>query len=136
MWIRKRKFGISILTLDTVPAPLGGSLSGTLKTNVRVQDVPPQGFCVRLLCLDRTSYRDSDGDRKVREEKIWGEEQYVPGRRHGATEGVTVPIFFEIPSHLPPTEMSPFDDRVLWRLQVTASTPGVDYLEQFEVPVF
>lgn len=136
MWIRQRKFGISILTLDTVPAPLGGSLSGTLETNVRVQDVPPQGFCVRLLCLDRISYRDSDGDRRVREEKIWGGEQYVPGRRQGATEVVTVPISFNIPSHLPPTEMSPSDDRVLWRLNVTASTPGVDYFEQFEVPVF
>ena len=136
LWLRKRKFGASMLRLARVPVPPGERLRGTVEAGLPWRDAPAEGFHVRLRHVQRSSYRDSDGDRHVREETLWETETTVPGQRAASPQHTAVPIDVPLPPDARPTEMSPADDRRLWRLHVTASVPGIDYAAQFEVPVF
>jgi hypothetical protein len=47
-----------------------------------------------------------------------------------------IPIAFRLPADAIPCDDTESDNRVLWRLQLSASVPGVDYESRFEVPVF
>lgn len=135
-WIRRRRYGVSVLALETVPAWSGERLRGAVETGVDAAEAATEGFVVRLRCVERRSYRDRDGDHRVSEEDLWSEERREPWRGSGADGRLRVPVVFDLPPDLPPTEMLPEDDRVLWRLEVSAAMPGVDYAAQFEVPVF
>jgi hypothetical protein len=126
IWRRKRKFGISTLDLKTVPAHPGDWLRGTVHTGVRVKNEPAKEFRVRLVCAQRTSTLDSEGDRRVSEKNIRSTEQNV----------FDVAVNLAIPDHLPPTTLHPEDDRHLWRLKISAAYPGIDYAAHFEVPVY
>ncbi len=48
----------------------------------------------------------------------------------------TVPVRFPIPPDALPCDDHDSRDTVLWRLEVSAEVPGVDYASAFEVPVF
>ena len=133
---RQRKYGRSVFRLEAVPVAPGARLRGTVETGVAWRDAPLDGYRVRLRCVRRSSYYDRDGDRQVREETLWEQEGRVPGRKAATPQQTAVPIDLALPSGYPETEMAPEDDRTLWRLELTASTPGVDYAAQFEVPVF
>jgi hypothetical protein len=59
--------------------------------------------------------------------------------QEGRTEaggGAGVPVAFAIPADVAPTDPQTSGDRTLWRLRISADTPGVDYEATFEVPVF
>lgn len=135
-WIRRKKYGIGILKLDEVPAWLGERLKGVVETGVSADKQPEGGFKLRLVCVERNSYRDSDGDKSVRENELWQEEQQVYGSVSNKDFTFALTVYFNIPDHLPPTRMIPADDRTLWRVEASASTPGVNYAAKFEVPVF
>ena len=134
--IRQRKFGTSIFHLDAVPVEPGGWLRGTVETGVPYRNAPVEGFRVQLACIQRSSYYDTDNERRVREDLLWETETHVHGGRAGGAPTVSLPIDLGLPANQPPTEMTPPDDRILWRLSLHASVPGVDYAAQFEVPVF
>jgi hypothetical protein len=136
IWIRRRKFGISIMDLKTVPFYPGDWLRGTVHTGVRVRNEPAKEFKVRLVCAQRTSVLDSEGDRRVSEKDVWSTEQKVYGSIATNSDTFDVPINLAIPGYLPPTALQPEDDRNLWRLEISTATRGVDYAAQFEVPVY
>ena len=135
-WIRRRKFGISIFDLKTVPFYLGDWLRGTVHTGVLVRNEPAKEFKVRLVCAQRTSILDSEGERRVSEKNVWSMEKKVYGSIAADSATFDVPINLAIPGHLPPTALQPEDDRNLWRLEISTATRGVDYAAQFEVPVY
>ncbi len=135
-WIRRKKYGIGVLKLDQVPAWIGDRLKGVIETGVSADKQPEGGFRMRLVCVERSSYRDSDGDKKVREKELWREEQQVYGSVSIKDFTFALTVYFNIPDNLPPTKLIPADDRTLWRVEASASTPGVDYAAKFEVPVF
>ena len=125
--IRRRRYGTSVLELDTLPAVVGHALEGTLRTPAGLR--PPEGFRVLLSCI-RRSTSGSGNDRSTSESILWQEEH-----RTGVS-GTGVPVAFAIPADAAPTGPVRGDDRTLWRLDVSAETPGVDYTAGFEVPVF
>jgi hypothetical protein len=135
-WIRRRKFGISIMDLKTVPFYLGDWLRGTVHTGVRVRNEPAKEFKVRLVCAQRTSVLDAEGDRRVTEKDIWSTEQKVFGSMAATSDKFDVSVNLAIPDHLPPTALYPEDDRHLWRLHISLAIHGVDYAAQFEIPVY
>jgi hypothetical protein len=67
---------------------------------------------------------------------LWQQTSLVtPGRSYG--RGTTpIPVSFEIPEGLPQFDDSDPDHQIVWRLDVRADVPGVDYEARFEVPVF
>ncbi len=135
-WIRKRKFGTSVLNFRTMPAYSGDHLQGTVQTGVPVKNQPSQEFSLRLLCARRTTVLDQDGDARVSEETLWSDQQTVLGGISGTLPVFQVSVDFHIPGNLPSTELLPEDDRTLWRLEITSRMKGVDYAAQFEVPVY
>jgi len=125
--LRYRRFGVSQLDLATLPGVVGHALEGTLRTPEGLR--PVEGFRVVLTCIRRVTTGSGD-DRSTSETVLWQEEQRVDGT------GVTIPVAFAIPADAAPSDPGQASDGTLWRLDVTADVPGVDYAASFEVPVF
>jgi hypothetical protein len=125
--LRFRRYGMSRLELATLPAVVGHSLEGTVRTPQGLR--PAGGFRVVLSGLRRVT-TGSGRNRSTSETIFWQEERSVAGGAAG------VPVAFAIPADVAPTVMQPGGDRTLWRLAISAETPGVDYAATFEVPVF
>ncbi|MCU0787632.1 MAG: hypothetical protein MUC91_05485 [Verrucomicrobia bacterium] len=130
--IRQRNFGRSELELHTLPGVIGGTLSGALEIPSKVRS--SSGFKLRLLCLKRTT-SGSGKNRSTHESVLWEEEKTLL-RDFMETEPdrTGLPIFFNIPFDQPQSLSG--NPAILWRLEVNADVPGVDYAAQFEVPVF
>jgi hypothetical protein len=132
---RHRRYGVSVFEMEAVPAPLGHGLTGVVRTSSPL--AVPEGFRVVLSCIRRVT-RGSGKNSSTSESILWQEERTVAGRTGRAPEGMTttVPVAFALPADGQPCDDSNPRDRVLWRLEVSASVPGVDYGSAFEVPVF
>ena len=135
-WMRRRKFGISILHLNTLPAIPGRFLGGTIAIEKYPSKLIASEFKMKMNCYERSSYYDEKRERRVSEKELWSYEEQVYGGRINSTGKLEIPVKFALPAEMPPTNLIPDDDRILWRLEVSASTSGVDYAAQFEVPVY
>jgi hypothetical protein len=133
--IRYRRFGISRFELTTRPGIVGHSLAGTVRTTITLR--PAEGVQVALRCVRRVTSGTGD-NRSTSESTLWEEEIRVQGQvsRDASGMGTTIPVAFAIPADATACDDRDSDNRVLWRLEVSASVPGVDYAASFEVPVF
>lgn len=132
--IRVRKFGNPSLQLQTLPATVGQRLSGVVHTGKLLR--PEQGFTLTLDGVNRRT-TGSGRNRSTSEQIVHQESRPVRPEELGRdASGTTIPVRFAIPGDAPPTDDSDPDNRILWRLTVTAELPGVDYASSFEVPVF
>jgi len=125
--LRRIKFGESTFELSDAPAPIGGALEGTVTLGRMIQ--PLEGFAVKLTCIHRT-VTGSGKSRSVQEVPLWQNNQQVMSDTSG-----TVPIGFSLPEDCRETSAVNRDDRIFWRLDVSAKVPGLNYASQFEVPV-
>jgi hypothetical protein len=133
--LRYRRFGVSRLDLDTRPGVVGHSLAGTVRTTTTLR--PADGFQVVLSCIRRVR-SGGPKNRSTTESVLWQEERRVAGQvvRDAAGMGTAIPVAFAVPSDARASDDSDSDDRILWRLEVSAGVPGIDYVAGFEVPVF
>jgi hypothetical protein len=106
---------------------VGHLLEGTLRTPAGLR--PAEGFRVVLSCIRRVT-TGSGKDRSTSESVLWQEERTLAGT------GAGVPVAFAIPADAAPCDAIRAGDGTLWRLDVSAEVPGVDYAARFEVPVF
>jgi hypothetical protein len=125
--LRRRRYGTSVLELQTLPAVIGHALEGTVRTPPDLR--PGDGFRVMLSCIRRVR-TGSGRNRSTSESILWQEERRVPAG------GLGVPIAFALPPDAVAADPKRGDERTLWRLEVSAEVPGVDYVSRFEVPVF
>jgi hypothetical protein len=135
--IRERKFGVSVLELSTRPGVVGHGLAGTVRAGCDL--LPTGGFVATLSCVNvRTT--GSGKNRSTTETIRWQDQETPPGQRTTRSAGrgieTTIPVRFRIPADVAPSDDANPDDRTVWRLEVTAAVPGVDYDAVFEVPVF
>lgn len=129
--LRWRRFGTS--RFEMAPATLGGQLTGTIHT--RLDDVRSIRVTLKLTCLDRTT-RGSGEDRDTREQILWREEYVVPEGQVGLGGlGAAIPVRFAIPADARETTAVGQSDGIVWVLAAEASLSGVDYKEDFDVPV-
>ncbi len=137
--LHRRKYGTSTLQMETMPGRLGQWLRVRLQTNITPDTAPDDGFHVRLSCYRRyiEHTRDSDGDRKrsVKKDLRWRDEKRVKGRARGS-EGVEIPISFELPTDQASSTPVKREERIMWVVEVEADVPGLDYETEFEIPVF
>jgi hypothetical protein len=133
--LRKQKYGISMLELSTKPGAIGRSLTGVVSAPVGL--TPAKGFRVRLTSVRRVTSRTGKSS-STQETVLWEDEHQAPGQQSRDYQGMrtTIPIAFQLPGDGEPCDTRNANDRVLWRLQVEADVPGVDYEASFEVPVF
>jgi hypothetical protein len=130
--LRFWRFGASWLELDAGSVTLGGPLRAAISVPRLPED---SSVHLTLTCINRT-VTHSGSDSSTWEKVVWQEEQTVAreGLQPGP-EGEVVPVSFRLPLDAPPTRSDNPSDRIVWRLQARARLAGVDYDEQFEVPV-
>ena len=133
--LRHRKYGVSRLELATVPGVIGRSLIGMVRAPSRIQTA--QGFDVTLTCVRRVT-NGGGKQRSTSESILWQDVQRVQGQpfRAPARMETHIPVAFRISGDAPSTDESDSAHRVVWRLQVSAEVPGVNYESRFDVPVF
>jgi hypothetical protein len=131
--LRWRRFGESLFEMSQLPGVLGGEVAGVLHVREGLGD---GALSARLSCI-RRYVTGSGKNRSTHEDIFWSDEQNLPAMalRRGPN-GHALDLRFAVPYDAKPSDPEPSDDYILWRLEVTASLPGVDYAAQFDVPVF
>jgi hypothetical protein len=128
--LRIRKFGRSILHVNTIPAMPGGDLAGAIHVERPVLGDPPMRL--RLRCIQRR--RQSSTKSSTTETVLWQELQkldHVPRN----LEGTDIPIRFHIPADAQTTTGFDWGREILWRLEARGKSGLVNYFARFEVPV-
>ena len=133
--LRRHKYGISRLELSTTPGAIGGTLAATVSAPGSLK--PPGGFQVRLACVRRVRTRSGKSN-SIRETVLWQDELKVEGQQNRDYQGMrtVIPVAFKLPGTVEPSDSTDANNRVVWRLEVGGSVPGVDYAANFEIPVF
>ena len=70
--LRWKKFGTSILELETLPGVIGGHLKGILQTRTAL--LPEEGLSLKLTCINRT-VSGSGKNRSVNERSFGGNDR-------------------------------------------------------------
>ncbi len=133
-WLRWRRFGESIFEMPKVPGIVGGPLAGVVRATMARP--PETSFRQTLSCVQirRTS---SGKNSNTTEKVIWQERRKIKRSSLTSTgKEVTIPVFFAIPYDARETDEKDSSNRTVWRLEVEAEVPGIDYSASFEVPVF
>jgi len=133
-FLRRRKFGDSLLQLAATPGVVGGQLAGVIRIPKMIR--PTEGFRLKLSCIEHI--RTGHGkDTQIVEEPLWQEERLVTEPMRDRVGGaIAVPVLFAIPYEVEETSRPGSDRHIEWRLEASAETRGVDYKSCFEVPVF
>ena len=129
-----RKFGGSDFVMSSIPGVVGGKLSGSIYAAFDPRS--PRSVTLKLTCLHRVASGSGD-DRSVLENILWRDERTLEvGEAEAGPSGSRIPVLFRIPSDATETSISNMDNAILWKLDVHADMPGLDYAAQFDVPIF
>jgi hypothetical protein len=133
--VRTKKYGISRFELATLPGVVGRNIAGTVRATM--DTLPAGDFQVELTCVRRVTTASGKSS-STSESILWQEEGPVRGQqiRDFSGMGINIPVSFRLPPDAEASDATNPNNRVVWRLHVSASVPGVDYDATFEVPVF
>src|SRR5262249_54244054 len=85
----------------------------------------------------RKTTTGSGKSRSTIEAVLWQTEQHVSAGVTGVdSTGRTIPVEFALPANAYVTDQDDSSDQVVWVLHAEAKLPGIDYSDDFEVPVF
>lgn len=88
------------------------------------------------MCVNRIT-SGSGEDRSTRERILWQEDRKVDDFRQDLSgRGTVIPVAFRLPQDVRESDDRHHDNQIIWRLEVNADVPGVDYHARFDVPVF
>ncbi len=133
--LRRARFGRTFLRLDAVPVPLGRTLRGTIEAPL--PGGPVDGVHLTLACVNRIT-SGSGRSRSSFEHIRWQDDHLVgTGQLARGPRGATlIPVSFDVPRDLRPTDRSDSRNTIRWLLRAQASLRGLDFDELYEVPVF
>jgi HEAT repeat protein len=132
--LRRRRFGNTFFELHSLPFSPGGRLAGRI--HLKLDANPANGVDLRLSCVRKT-IRGSGEDSSTVQTVLWQTEQNVPlGAIEMDSVGRMIPVDFAIPADAYVTNHDHADDQVLWLLHAKADLPGINYVDDFELPVF
>jgi len=132
--LRHRRFGNTYFEFDSLPFSPGGRLGGRIHLQLGAD--ARHGIDLRLSCIRKT-VTGSGNNRSAVRTVLWQADQNVPSGAIGTDPlGRTIPVDFVMPSDAYVTDHDNPADQVLWLLHAKAEVPGIDYLDDFELPVF
>ena len=132
--IRHDRFGNSYFEFDSLPFSLGERVSGRI--HLRFETQAAHGIDLRLSCVRRVTTGSGDS-RSTSNITLWQADKNVPSGAVGPGPlGRAIPVDFELPPDALVTDHNNSSDQVLWLLHAQADVPGVDYCDDFELPVF
>src|SRR5580693_4143586 len=132
--LRRRSFGNTYFEFDALPFSPGGRLSGRIR--LKLDANAEHGIDLRLSCVRKT-ITGSGNSRSTVETVLWQSDQNISSAALGTDPfSRTIPVGFAIPSDAYVTDHDNASDQVLWLLHAEADIPGIDYSDDFELPVF
>ncbi len=133
--IRRERFGKTYFELASLPFSPGRQLKGSI--HLRFNTTAAHGIDLRLSCV-RQIVTQSGKNTTTSQIVLWQNEKNVPADslNTGPMGDATIPVDFAIPSDALETNHDQPSDQVLWLLHAEADVPGVNYTDDFEVPVF
>jgi hypothetical protein len=132
--IRRRRFGDTYFEFDTLPFSTGEGVRGRIQLQLDTR--AEHGIDLRLSCVRKVV--TGSGDHSTTNQIIlWQVDQNVPtGAVAPGPLGRAIPVDFPIPADSAITSHDNPSDQILWLLHAQADVPGVDYSDDFEIPVF
>ena len=133
--MRAQRFGATRFEMSPLPAVPGGRVAGVIRA--RFPFPPAQGVNVRLTCLRRT-FSGSGKDRSSSESIVWREERTLNGGEVMVAGGeASIPVRFALPADaLETSTIEESEAGILWTITADASLEGIDYQDDFEIPVY
>jgi hypothetical protein len=134
-WLARHRSGDCFFELAQVPAPLGGSIDGCIRTSAPL--TLEDSLHLKLSCVCRT-VSGSGNDQSVREDVLWDDEKIL--RQEASVQstgegGSQIPVHFRLPSDQPES-VPRGNPKIIWRLEAKSKLRGPDFAATFEVPVF
>jgi hypothetical protein len=131
--LARRRFGDCFFEMTQVPAPVGGALTGTLKTSLPLKfenELRLDIFCVRQTTSGMGQNRRTEEKILWRDGKIFKSQAELSEFKSGCAG---IPVHFDLPPGQP--ECSERGNEVIcWRLEM--KIPGMSFHTTFDVPVF
>ncbi len=133
--VRRERFGKTYFEFASLPFSPGKALKGTI--HLRFNTTTRHGIDLTLSCV-RQVITGAGKNRSVNQVVLWQAEANVPQQAltPGPMGDAAIPVNFVVPSDAYETNHEQPSDQVLWLLHAQADVPGVDYTDDFEVPVF
>src|SRR6266481_5212721 len=132
--IRHRRFGDAYFEFDALPFSPGERVGG--KIHLKLDSRAEHGIDLRLSCV-RKRVSGSGDNRSTNQIVLWQAEHNVPaGAVQPGPLGRAIPVDFSPPADSLVTDHDNPSDQVLWLLHAQADVPGVDYSDDFEIPIF
>lgn len=132
--IRHERFGNSYFEMDALPFSPGQRVAGRIQ--LRFETQADHGIDLRLSCV-RRMVTGSGNNRTTSKITLWQADKNVPmGAIGSGPMGRSIPVDFELPLESLVTDNSNLNDQIVWLLHAQADVPGVNYSDDFELPVF
>jgi hypothetical protein len=132
--IRHSRFGDTYFEFNALPFSPGDRIGGRI--HLRLDTRVEHGVDLRLSCIRRVVNGSGDS-RTTNQIVLWQADQNIPAGAVGPGPlGRAIPVDFLIPPESLLTDHDNPSDQVLWMLHAQADVPGVDYSDDFELPVF
>ena len=132
--VRFERFGKTYLEMNSLPFYPGGHAVGTIHVQLGTDAV--HGVDLKLSCIRRLVTGSGD-NRSTQQVPLWEDSQNIPATllSRGPLDTI-IPVDFAIPADAFQTDHDNPSDQVQWMLKAKADLPGVDYSDEFELPVF
>jgi hypothetical protein len=132
--IRFERFGKTYFEMTSLPFSPGSRLAGAI--HLQLNTDATHGVDLKLACIRRV-VTGSGNNRSTQQVPLWEDSNNVPATSliRGPLDTV-IPVEFGLPADAFQTDHDNPGDQVVWVLKANADVPGVDYSDEFELPVF
>ncbi|MGD0414878.1 MAG: HEAT repeat domain-containing protein [Terriglobales bacterium] len=133
--IRRKRFGLTYFEFASLPFSPGRTLKGAI--HLRFNTNARHGIDLSLSCV-RQVITGGGKNRSTLQSVLWQADKNVPqaSLTPGPMGDAAIPVEFGIPSDAYESNHDDPNDQLLWLLHAQADVPGVNYSDDFEVPVF
>lgn len=132
--LRRERYGKTYFEFNSQPFTPGNHVSGQIQ--LRLNTSASHGIDLRLSCIRRIE-TGSGKQQQTHEIVLWQTQQNVPQTALTVGPlGTAIPVDFGIPQDAYETNHDQIRDQLLWILHAQADMPGIDYSDNFEIPVF
>ncbi|MBI3039980.1 DUF3592 domain-containing protein [bacterium] len=127
------KYGIPSLLLSQIPLVPGTEFSGVVFVKKRL--AAEDGVSIKIRCIKSLTVGHGKQSKTITEDLFVKEQVVRVDLMRSGKDSSAVPFSFAIPGDLPERD-SESNPRFSWKLNAQASTPGIDFETDFELPVY